>query len=109
MNEQSAYCYRKAQPLPAAEMQGERGDDHGLRRQARGQIEVGEMEYAGAAVGSRQNYQSAYTQPSNITATQIACEHPRGQQKPENTQYSKQKRRAGQVQHMEDGCIQRGK
>src|ERR1700679_1295743 len=107
MNEQSTYGDRKAEPLPAAEMQGERGDDQGLRRQARGQIEVGEMEYAGAAVGSRQDYQSAYTQPGNIAATEIACEHPRGQQKPENAQHSKQERRAGQIQHMDNGCIQR--
>ena len=67
------------------------------------------MEYAGAAVGSRQDYQSAYTQPSNIAATEIAREHPRGQQKPDNGQHSKQERRAGQIQNIDDGCIQRGK
>ena len=55
------------------------------------------MEYAGAAVRPRYDNQRTDAQPSNITATQIAGEHPRGHQKPGNAQHSQQKRRTGEA------------
>src|SRR5665213_2182363 len=67
------------------------------------------MEYSRAAVGSRYDYQSANTQPSDISAAEFACQHPRGDQKPGNEQHSKQKRCAAQGHQLDDGRIERGK